>query len=141
MRERLSQPVTLGTLLAAVALTAVIACVGAVAVGSWVVQRGPEGPPGATGPEGPIGATGPPGRPSNRRGPVGPTGPPGPKGRPGRVDEEAVYEAIEAHPSRVAAAIQPALDPDPADVSSDLDALCNELAFADALSDELIFCP
>ena len=77
----------------------------------------------------------------------GPRGSRGPKGPPGRdadaapLDPEEVYRLIEDDPDRVTQAIQASLDPDPADVESDLETLCFDLGLTEALSDESLFCP
>ena len=122
--ERLSQPVTLKALLVAVALSSLLAAgVGAAAAGA-ILERGPTGPPGPRGAVGPQGPAGPEGPASTTRGPRGPRGPEGP---PGRVDEEAVYQAIESDPARVAQAVEAELDPSPSEVQDNLDRLCSAI--------------
>jgi hypothetical protein len=100
-RGRLDQPVTLKTLLVALAASVVLAAAGGAAVSALVIREGDQGPPGPPGPQGEQGLTGDPGP----EGPGGPRGARGPEGQPGpagEVDEESVFTAIENDPSRVA---------------------------------------
>ncbi len=62
------------------------------------------------------------------------------EGPAGEVDEDAVYEAIEVAPGRVATAVQGSLDPDPTDVQAQLESLCSTLQLAPALEEEVISC-
>jgi hypothetical protein len=126
--ERLSETVTVRTMLAALIVVFVLATAAGAAVSALVIQRGSAGPTGADGTPGPRGLR----------------GPPGPRGE---VDDEAVLNAIEGDPDRVAQAVQSSLDPDPADVSgevdqlrSDFDGLCSSLHLAPALEDVVISC-
>src|SRR5262245_23751692 len=113
-----------------VSLTAVFSAGVSFAVAVTVVDRGPAGPRGLVGPEGPEGST--------------------------EVSSDDVVSAIDEDPDSVAASlsghldyedIQQNLDPDPADVQSDvedtsskLDALCTDLSFASALENDLTAC-
>jgi hypothetical protein len=63
------------------------------------------------------------------------------------VDDEAVLNVIEGDPDRVAQAVQSSLDPDPADVSGEVDqlrsafdGLCSSLHLSPALEDAVISC-
>ena len=69
------------------------------------------------------------------RGAVGATGP------AGTASEDDVLNAIEDNPDEVAQAIQGSLDPDPADVESNVEDLCTSLQLTDALSNEILSCP
>lgn len=83
------------------------------------------------GPRGFVGPTG----PSGARGPAGATGP------AGSASEDDVLTAINKNPDEVAQDIQSSLDPDPADVESNLEDLCSSLQLSDALSNDVINCP
>jgi hypothetical protein len=135
MPEQLGRTITLKTLLIAVAVTFAASTALSVALASTVLRQGPTG---ATGPAGPSGPPGPAGPASHKRGPRGPEGPPGPAGS---VDDQSVYDAINADPAQVAQSIQPSLDPDPADVERELGDLCLSLQNTNALSNESILCP
>lgn len=105
------RPIGLRALLMACALTALLS-VGAGVGASYVLlsagqtgQRGPRGPQGKAA----VGGQG--GQATNRYGQTG--------GRYGEAtNDNAVWEAIESDPDRVAAAVQDALDPAPADAQS-----------------------
>lgn len=138
---RLSRPVSLRTLLAAVVLTALLSIGAGAAISAVLVQRGPAGPPGEEGPAGP-------------RGPAGDAG-------ETSVDPEEVYAAIEEDPARVAEAVADELEFAPAALADDLEdvrstadeaataadevsttlaGLCTDLGLAQALSDEILSC-
>lgn len=138
--ERLNTPVTLRTLIAVAAGVLVIALGGSAAISAAVVQRGPEGPAGATGPAGPVGPQGDAASKVGPRGPRGRRGEAGPEGAAGSADEEAVMEAIESDPRRVAQAVQSKLDPDPSDVQSNLEELCTDLSYNQAVENDLPPC-
>jgi hypothetical protein len=117
------QPVTRRALVIALVFASLVSAAagagGGVALSASVVKRGPTGD---TGPSGPRGAQ-------------------GPQGESGEaVDEETIYAAIENDPQRVAEAIQDSLDgsviqanmdPNPADVESNLEDLCSEIELSD----------
>lgn len=129
-RFDLAQPVTLRTVLIAVVAVALLASAGGAMFSTLALERGargPQGTPGATGPAGPVGVAGDQGRP----GPAGPAGPAGRRGPPGEaatVDEESVWDAIEADDGRLQ------------DVSG-LNKLCSEIEQSDdpAINDVALF--
>jgi hypothetical protein len=96
------------------------------------------------------GRQGPPGTPGLRGAP----GPPGAPGATGKVSRKAVWDAIEADPERLSAAldgaggssgrlsddVQQARD-DITKVSDDLSSLCSQLAATEALSSAALTCP
>jgi hypothetical protein len=100
---RLSNTVTLRTLLGVSLLVFVLATSAGAGIASLVIERGPRGRPGPTGPE-------------------------GPRGRPGRADAKSVLEAIQRQPARAAAAVQNHLDPSLGELDSKVDALESDLA-------------
>ena len=121
----------------AVVLAVVLASLMGTAVGAattvLVVKRGPGGSRGATGPSGP-------------RGPEGDAS----------IEASNVQSAIDEDPDAVAASlsghldyedIQQNLDPDPADVESELqdvrdkrDALCSDLSLSSAVQNDVTAC-
>jgi hypothetical protein len=107
--SRWAAPVSLRTLLVAVACPAVVSVAASTMLAALVLERGPTGPQGAQGPPGPQGDPGPPG-PTGEAGERGSRGPTGPTGPAGEADEEAVYTAIEADPDRVADAVRDAVN-------------------------------
>src|SRR3954468_3298030 len=149
MTDRLAAPVAARTLVVAVVATFVLATGAGIGGAALFVtgQTGPPGPEGVPGSVGPRGERGPRGPAGGPRGPEGPVGPRGPRGRTGAVgpagsaDEADVLSAIEGNPDEVATAIQSSLDPDPADVESNLETLCSSLTLSDALSNDIISCP
>jgi hypothetical protein len=120
------------TVLAVVLAALLGSGIGASAV-ALVVKRGPEGTRGASGPRGP-------------RGPEGST----------EVDASEVQAAIDDDPDTVATSlsghldyqdIQQNLDPDPADLESELqdvsdklDRLCSDLSFSAAVENDITAC-
>jgi hypothetical protein len=111
------------------------------AIAAYILEEGDQGPAGPVGPRGERGPEGGPPGPQGERGPRGPRGPRGFAGADATVDEDSVFDAIESDPFRAASAIQPELDPDPAEVLSALDDLCFDLTFAPALENEFLTCP
>jgi hypothetical protein len=136
--DRLSQPVSLRTLLAAALGVLVLSTAAGTALGAFVLEEGDRGPVGPPGPQGERGPAGGPRGPQGARGPRGPAGPPGPAGG---VDEQSVLDAIDSDPSSVTSSIQSSLDPDPADLKSDVQTMCSDLQSAEALQDVYITCP
>jgi hypothetical protein len=107
---RLSNPVTLRTLLGVSLLVFVLSTIAGAGVASQVIERGP-------------------------RGLKGPAGSEGPRGRPGRADAKSVLEAIERQPGRVAATVQGHLSLSPAQLDAkverlraDLGVICDSFA-------------
>lgn len=135
--NRLSEPVTLRTLLAIAAVVGLLCGGVGAAVATAVIAKGPAGAPGARGPQGIAGRAGPTGLASTEAGPRGEQGPTGDAGPVGEVDEEAIWGAIESDPARVAQAVQDDLDPSPATVSEELDQLCSAISLSgvDVLTD------
>ena len=141
--------VTGRTLLISLLATGLLATAAGAVVGAAIAspQRGPRGFAGATGPQGPGGPQGRRGPAGGPRGPVGPLGPRGPRGAvgatgpAGTASEDDVLNAIEDNPDEVAQAIQGSLDPDPADVESNVEDFCTSLQLTDALSNEILSCP
>jgi hypothetical protein len=99
---RLSNTVTLRTLLGVALLVFVLSAGAGAATSALVIEQGPRGRPGPTGPE-------------------------GPRGRPGRADAKSVLEAIQRQPARVAAAVQNHLDPSLGEFDSRVDTLESDL--------------
>jgi hypothetical protein len=99
---RLSNPVTLRTLLGVAVLVFVLATLAGAGIASMLIERGPRGRPGPTGAE-------------------------GPRGRPGRADAKSVLEAIQRQPRRVAAAVEGQLNPSPAQLNAEVERLRSDL--------------
>jgi len=125
--------VTMRTLLVSLVITFIIATA-AGAGASRLIAPQQRGPRGFVGPTGPSGAGGP-------RGHRGPRGPVGAAGPAGGASEDDVLTAINDNADEVAQDIQSSLDPDPADVESNLEDLCSSLQLSDALSNDVINCP
>jgi hypothetical protein len=105
------------TLWIAVVAAAVIGALGGMGLSVLVLgqtERGPRGDQGAAGPRGHAGLNGAPG-PPGKIGPKGKDAPP--------VKNETVVKAVKSDPSAVATLVQPALNPDPAQLCRDLKAL------------------
>lgn len=100
---RLSNTVTLRTLLGVALLVFVLSAGAGAGISSLLIERGPRGRPGPSGSE-------------------------GPRGQPGRADAKSVVEAIQRQPARVAAAVQNHLDPSLGELDSKVDALESDLA-------------
>jgi hypothetical protein len=136
----MSRPVSLRTHVVSLVVVAAVAIAGGATASEVVVKRGPAGPQGPVGAIGPRGPQGDPGGPPGPRGPRGVRGPAGPQGPAGAVNEDNVLTAISDNSSEVASDIQSDLDPDPAQVQSNLDDLCGALNLSDALSDTVLPC-
>jgi hypothetical protein len=145
----MNHAVTTRTLLISLVVTFIVATA-AGAGASRLIAPAQRGPRGSVGPAGPSGAQGPRGRQGPAGGPRGPGGPQGARGPRGPVgatgpagsaSEDDVLTAINDNPDEVAQDIQSALNPDPADVESNLEDLCSSLRLSDALSNDVIVCP
>ena len=102
-RLDLDRPITLRTLLIVVLVGIVLASAGTMAISTFVIHRGAQGPvgtTGATGPAGPAGEQGPAG-PSGYDGAPGPRGPRGARGPAGSVSDQTIWSALEADPLRL----------------------------------------
>jgi len=110
----------------AVLIAALLGAAGGLGLAEVFIGKPAPGPVGPRGPEGRPGLAGSPG-------PVGPRGKPGKAGETAKVDSDAVVNAIDDDPGAVAGAIQPELDPDPAD-------LCTRLQDTDELKDADLGC-
>lgn len=101
----------------AIVAATLIGAVGGLGLSYAVIgqtKAGPRGDQGAAGPRGHAGLNGAPG-PPGKTGPKGKDAPP--------VKNETVVKAVKADPGAVATLVQPALDPDPAQLCRDLKAL------------------
>ena len=145
----MNHAVTMRTLLVSLVITFIVATAAGAGVSRLIgpEQRAPRGVAGPAGPLGPQGARGRQGPAGGPRGPVGPRGARGPRGTvgatgpAGTASEDDVLTAINDNPDEVAQAIQSSLDPDPADVESNLADLCSSLQLSNALVNDVVNCP
>lgn len=138
--------VTMRTLLVPLVITFIMATAAGAGASRLIApqQRGPRGLVGPTGAQGSRGHRGPAGGPQGPVGPQGSRSSRGPAGAPGPAggsSEDDVLTAVNDNPDEVAQDIQSSLDPDPADVESNLEDLCSSLQLSDALSSDVINCP
>ena len=107
--QRLSQPVSLGTVVVLL-MVAVLLSTGTGAVLTAFVIKGPgQGEPGPPGPR-------------------GERGPPGPQGKPGQADARSVFGALESDPDRAARVVQDRLRPSTAELQRSVDRLRKQVA-------------